>query len=388
MKRIGAFLIILLFCGNVYSLSYNIKGDNIIWSPVSEELLLYSVYGKASGTRIWKIFNIKNKKSDTMFYGNSLLPQWSLDGKSIVFTKKNVIQLFTDNKKVKEYTTSVVDLTDYNWGVKGDRLTYSNGEKIYILEIGKNNNYFVANGESPSFIDNDRKILYFDKDLKVNIIDETLKSRVLIDNMVKKVIPLKLKNGFLFHEENNIKFYDLLNNKSYIIVNDKNQILDFYISYDNEFLTYNNSKGEHFAVHILTHLKMQVKSDKKYFAHKLSYKNKFSCFEKSGEADIISADTYIDAFNINSIYKVSFGSIDNVKKGDTLEVYQEKKNPFTERLIGYDENGFKGSVRIISVYEDYCFVMIDKELSNNKKIEIGDAVLYKGKDKLGSILKK
>lgn len=387
MRKIIIFFIIIFLASNIYSLTFNIKGNNVIWSPVSKTLFLYSVYGKSSGTVIWKMYDLNKKKSSTVYYGNSLLPQASLDGESIIFTKKNVIQLYADGN-LKDYSTSVVDLTGFDWGLKGDKIVYSNGEKIYVLQIKDNNNYFVVNGDSPAFIDNDKKIIYLDKDQKVSVIDESLKSRCLIDNVVKEVYPLKDKNSFLFQTDRNIKLYELNNDIICTIVEDKDEISTFNVSYDFMFLTYNNNKGKHYMVHIPTHLKVEILDDKNFFSQKLSVENEFIAFEKSEQIVIKDVQSFIQAFNLGNIYKISLGKKDGLNNGINLEVYQEKKNPFTELTIGYEEQGFKGLVKIITIYEDYSYGMIDKEFSSDKPIEIGDAVLWKEKDKLGSILKK
>lgn len=388
MKKVFVLLIVLIFCSSLHTATHNMKGNNIIWSPVEETLFLYSVYGKSSGTTIWKVYDLLSKNQRTIYYGNSLLPQWSFDGKSIVFSKKNVIQISSEEGEMKDYTTSVADLVSFDYGVKGDKIVYSNGEKIYILELKANNNYFVVDGANPSYINNDKKIIYFDKDLKVNLVDETLKSKVIISNMVKKIYPFKKKDQFLYQEGRTIKLYDLSSGSSSDIVNDKQGVLDFEVSYDNQFITYQNNKGEHYIVHVPTHLKVKVLTDKKYFSQKLSNKNKYACFQKSGEISIRDIKTSINAFGLKNIYKLSIGKKDGLQPGISLEIYQEKKNPFTDKVIGYDEQGFKGTVKVIAVYAEYSYGMIDKEFSSDKPIEVGDAVLWKAKDKLGSVLKK
>ncbi|MBU1076515.1 MAG: hypothetical protein KKH98_04440 [Spirochaetes bacterium] len=388
MRKIILSVLFFFLCSNLYSLSYNIEGNHIIWSPVSESLFLYSVYGKSTGTTIWKVYDLKKKMGKTVYYGNSLLPQWSFDGKGIMFTKKNMMQMYSEEGELKEYATSVVDLLSFDWGVKGDKITYSNGEKIYVLEIENNNNYAVVDGESPSFMDNDKKILYFDKDLKVNLVDESLKSKILIDKSVKKVFPAKVKNMFFYQTEKDIDLYDLDSEAEYRIVEDENEISSFDVSYDHDFLTYINNKGDHFIVHIPTHLKIKMLSDKDYFAQKISSHNTLIAFEKSGAIEIKDVRSYLDTFKLENIFKISFGSTDGIIAGMSLEIYQEKKNPFTEKLIGYDEEGFKGAVKVIAVYKDHCFGMIDKEFSSEKTIEVGDAVLWKEKEKLARVLKK
>ena len=387
MKKILVFTILFFLTINLYSFSHNVKGNNVIWSPVSDLKFIYSIYGKSSGQTIWKIYYLEKKKEKTIYYGNSLIPQWSYDGKNLAFTKGNKLSINSDNKAV-EYETSVDHLSSFDWSLNGDKITYSDEEKIYVLELKNNNNYFVINGSSPSFIDNDKKMIYFDEELRVNIVDESLKSKIVLSDIVKKICPLKNQNKFLFQIEKAIKLYDLANDIIYTIAEDENTVSDFTVSYDYEFLAYNNPAGDHYIVHIPTRMKIKVTTDKNYFIQKLSGNNKYSAFEKDQEILILGIDSYINTFNLKNIYKISFGAKDKITPGTTLEIYQEKKNPFSDQLIGYEEQNFKGMVRIISVYEDYSLVVIDKEFSTDKKIENGDAVLWKEKDKLGTVLKK
>ncbi len=389
MKKILLFIILFFITLNLYSFSHTIKGNNLIWSPVSDLEFIYSIYGKSSGQIIWKKYDMGKQKGETVYYGDSLIPQWSYDGEITVFTKGKIF-IINSEGKTKEYESSVDDLASFDWSLKGDKIIYSDEEKIYILELKNNNNYFVIKGCSPAFIDNDKKILYFDEELKVNIIDESLKSKTIISEIVKKVYPLKNQNKFLFQIKKTIKLYDLSNSIIYVITEDKNSITGFAISYDFEFLTYNNEAGEHFIVHIPTRMKIKITEDKNFFIQKLSKSKKYSAFEKSREILILDISSYINAFNLNNIYKISFGAKDKIQPGTSLEIYQEKKNPFSNELIGYEEQNFKGLIKIMTVYEDYSFGIIDKEFSSNKKIEDGDAVLWKNKDKdkLGTVLKK
>ncbi len=386
--RLLSILMFYFLTQNVYSFTHTIKGNNIIWSPVSDLKFIYSVYGKSSGKKIWKEYDLKNRKEKTVYYGDSLVPQWSYDGKSVLFTKGNVLMINSKGTMVKEFKASVAEPTSLDWSLKGDKITYSDGEKIYMLELKNNNNYLVINGESPLFVDNDKKILYLDKDMKVNIVDKSLKSRVLLDKIVKKIFPLKNRNKFLFHTGNAIKLYDISDDIIYTLVLDEKKITGFNVSYDFNFLTYNNDIGEHFIVHIPTMLKVPVVKDEMFFTQKLSANIKYYALENSREIHIKDVENYISAFKLEDIYKASFGSADGIKVEASLEVYQEKKNPFTGKLTGYEAQNFKGSIRVIAVYKDYCFGMADKKSSDKNRIETGDVVIWKEKNKMGIIIKK
>lgn len=387
MKKIILLTILFFFALNSYSFSYDINGNNIIWSPISDLKFVYSVYGKASGKQIWKEYDLAKKRSETIFHGNSLIPQWSYDGKNIAFTKRNILLMRSANK-FKEYNTSVEDLLSIDWSLKGDKIIYSDGEKIYILEIRNNNNSFIIKGATPFFIGNDKKIIYFDENLRVNIFDESLRPKTILTNIVNKIYPLKNQNKFLFQIEKAIKLYDLNSDIIYTLVEDKNDISSFNLSYDFEFLTYNNNAGEHYIVHISTMRKVRITVDKNIFAQKLSESNKYCAFEKTGQIHIKDISSFIGAFELKNVYKISFGMLDDISMGASLEIYQEKRDPFKNTLIGYESNNFKGVVKTIAVYEDYSYGMLDKEFSSNKPIEVGDAVVWKEKNKLGIVLKK
>ncbi len=386
MKKILTVILFLLILTDLYSFSKEINGNNIIWSPVSDIQFLYSVYGKSSGKTMWRVYDTEQDQGNTIHYGNSLVPKWSYDGKKIVFTDKNMILIYSDDQKVQKYSTSVDDLVSFDWSLKEDKITYSDGEKIYILELSKKNNYLVINGESPLFIDNDKQIIYFDRNSRVNIVDESLKSRVLLTNIIQKIFSLKNQNSFIFQDDNTIKLYDISHSVIYTLVQDENEIDSLNISYDFEFLTYSDNIGEHFVVHIPTMMKVSVLKNKDFFAQRLSMNNKYSAFEKNGMIQVKDVKSYISAFNLKNIFKISMGSSDGIKIGSLLEVYQEKKNPFTGKQIGYEEQCYKGALKVIAVYEDYCFASPDKDFTGNKTIEVGDAVLWKGKNKLGNIL--
>ncbi len=388
LKQILIIIIVLLTLTlNLHSFSLDINGNNIIWSPVSDFWFFYSVYGKSSGKTIWKMYDLKKKKSETIYYGNSLLPQWSSDGKSVVFTKGDLLMVNLKGTIDKEYKTAVKEPASFDWSLKGDKVTYSDGEKIYVLEMKNNNNYFVIRGESPLFIDNDKKIIYFDEDMKVNILDESLKSKVVFQDIVKKILPLKKENKFLFQADRMIKLYDLEDDIIYTLVKDGNDIGSFNLSFDCNFLTYNNSAGEHFIVHIPTMRKIPLLTDRKFFAQKLSGNSQYCAFEKEGQTHIKDIKSFVAAFNLKDIYKISFGAADDISAGTSLEVYQEKKNPFTGKLAGYDAQNFKGTINIIAVYNGYSYGMKDKKSSAGKHFEVGDVVLWKKQNKMGVIQK-
>ncbi len=387
-SKILIITILLFFLPlNLHSFSLDINGNNIIWSPVSDFQFIYSVYGKSSGKTIWKMYDLKKKKSETIYYGNSLLPQWSFDGKSVVFIRGDLLMVNSKGKIDKEYKMAVAEPASFDWSLKGDKITYSDGEKIYVLEMKKNNNYFVIKGESPLFIDNDKKIIYFDEDMKVNIVDESLKSKVIFPDIVKKILPIKKENKFLFQAGRMIKLYDLSDDIIYTVVKDGNDIASFNLSYDCNFLTYNNNAGEHFIVHIPTMRKIPLVTDKKFFTQKLSGNSKYCAFEKEGQIHIKDIKSFIDAFNLKDIYKISFGAIDGISAGASLEVFQEKKNPFTGKLAGYDAQNFKGTIKVIAVYNGHSYGMKDKKSSVGKQFEVGDVVLWKEQNKMGIIQK-
>ncbi|MDD5065572.1 MAG: hypothetical protein PHF84_00860 [bacterium] len=383
MKKTAVLIgIILLSCSCLQAL--NIKGNNLIWSPVSSNDLIYSVYGKSSGTVIWKLYHISENDEETIFYGNSLVPLWSYDGKNIVFTRKESLVLNYSNKE-KEIKVTAGHIATYDISLKSDKILYSDNEKIFVCELKDNNNYFFANGSNPLFVDNDKKVIFCDENLKANIMDQDMNAKVLFTNIVKKIIPVKSDDSFLFLDNNRISLYDLSDQTAYPVVDDESEILDFQLAYDPDFLTYQNNQGKSFMVHIPTRLKVLLLEEKGVFSQKLSRDNRFCAFEKNNLILINNIEKYTATFNLNSVYRISLGEKDGLNSGVQVEVYEEKKNPFTQKVIGYDENGFKGVLKIITVFKNYSYGLLEKDLSTDKIFQKGDAVLWKEKNALGTI---
>ncbi|MHA1344554.1 MAG: hypothetical protein ACTSQG_11240 [Promethearchaeota archaeon] len=345
IKKVSIILIFLFFLINSFLFSYSkeISGNNIIWSPVSDTIFLFSKFTKGSGKSIWKLYDLDKGRSQTLIWHESLIPKFSSDGKFVIFAVKNKFLIYNiKDGTSKEFNSAVDTIESFDVSLSNNKIVYSDGDKIYVLNIFQKDNFFVVNGSSPFFINSDKTIIYFDEDLKVNLIDESLSSKSLLTNVVSKLIPFKKENKFLFSINNYIKLYDLDKGKIFVLIKEKNGIDNFNISYDGEFLNYDNNKGEHFVVHIPTGLRVKIFTDKKIFAQKMSCNNKYCAFEKSRTTLIKDVGIYIKAFHLEDIYKVSFGKKDGLKIGTMLEVYQEKKNPFTGKLIGYDEQNFKG----------------------------------------------
>lgn len=383
MKKTALWFLLVL-AGVRTAPALTIRGNSVIWSSVSGQEFVYSVYGKSSGNVMWKKYSVKDGDEETVFHGSSLPPLWSQDGSFIVFSRKNALVLRYTNAE-KEHKTASSSIASFDLSKKSDKIVYSDSEKIYMCEPGKNNNYFFTGGSGPQFMDNDRKVLFLDENLKTGVVDEELKSRILLTNIVKKIAAFKSENRFLFLEGNRIGLYDLADDLVYPVVSDESEILNFSLSRDGRFLVYNSSPGEVFLVHIPTRLKVLILNDKAVFNHQLSADNRFCSFEKSNQTSIMDMENFIESFGLDSVFRISLGMKDGLKNGMSVEVYEEKRNPFTQKVIGYDENGFKGVLKIISVFHAHSYGIQQEEESTDKPFQPGDAVLWKEKNVTGSI---
>ena len=380
------FIIFFIQLNLINAEALTIHGNNLCWSPADENKFIYSSYGKKSENSIWHLYNIGNNNEDTIYFGESTKPLWLYNGKNIIFTKNNKIIIYENNSQ-KEFASSSENITSVDVSLKSDKILYSDGYKINIFDVNNNNNSFIINGHDPVYFDNDNKILFLDENLQVNVLDESLKTTVVLKDIVKKILPLKNDNKFLYLYNNTINLFDFQDQTVYPIVEESTEIINFNIGFNNDFLVYNSKPGDVFLVHIPTKLKVKIYSDKDCFSQKLSFQNKYCAFEKNEQIIINNIEEQVKAFNINNIFKVALGVKDGINTQMQLEIYEKKINPFTQKVIGYEPEQFKGVLKIISVYNGYSYGILDKENSTGKAIGSGDIALWKEKNITAAIEK-
>jgi len=388
LKSILIFILLFLVIYQ-FGYSFTITGNNVIWSTEDKEEFIYSVYGKGTGKKIWKLYNIKEKSGITLFYGIGVIPQWSFDGKEIATASKNKIDVYYGPGTKKSYSLATEEIVELDFSYDGKKVVYSDGAKIYMLNLETGENSYVSYGKKPAFINKDKAIIFFDENYHLSTIDKEFKKKTIITNIVQKVFPFKTKNCFIFqdNEKERIKFFDLDINKEIVIVEEEQEIPEFSVSPDYGFVIYTLENGELYIANIPTRLKVKILKDYGIFTPRISKDNKYCSYEKVNKIYIKEITKYIKAFELDKIYKINIGAVQGITIGTSIEIYEERKNPFTGKVIGMDENKFKGVLKVITVYDTYCYAKIDEEYKTEYTIEINDIAYWKEKDLMGTIVK-
>ncbi len=390
IKKIIFLIIACIFYVNLNSVyPIIIKGNHIIWSTEDENEFLYSVYGKSTGKKIWKIYNIKEKTGITLFYDTGVVPVWSFDGKKIVTARKDKVDIYFSPDSKKSYTLAADEVVDIDLSYNGKKIVYSDGTEIYLLDLETGENSLLGKGKKPAFINKDKAIIFFNEEFFLSAFDKNLQMKVITTNFIKNVFPFKTSNKIVFQDTDSskIKLFDLDLNvyKEIIIVDENDEIIDFSVSPDNNFLIYILKNGGLYLVHIPTHLKIKILNEYGIFTPKISKNNKYCSYEKENQIYIKEISNYIKAFNFDKIFKVNMGASQGITIGTSIEVYEERKNPFTGEVIGMDVNKFKGVLKVITVYDSYCYCKIDEEFKTDKSIEINDIAYWKEKNVMGVV---
>jgi hypothetical protein len=260
--------------------------------------------------------------------------------------------------------------------------------KIYLLDINENKNSFVTYGQYPFYINNDKNIIFLNENNKLSMLDNELNSKIIIDYYVNKYLPFKDKNGFIFqdNELNKLKLFDLDFNKIITIIDEDNEITDFSVSQDENFVIYIVNNSKLFIAHISTKLKVLILSNNNIFSPAISKDNKYYSYEKNEKIFIDYAEKFINAFELDKIFKINIGSKHGLTLQDKVEVYEERRN-LEGKIIGMDYNKFKGVLKILAIYDDYSFAKLDEEFKTNFKIELDDIAYFKANDVMGIISK-
>ena len=278
---------------------------------------------------------------------------------------------------------------DIDLSYNGKKIVYSDGTEIYLLDLETGENSLLGKGKKPAFINKDKAIIFFNEEFFLSAFDKNLQMKVITTNFIKNVFPFKTSNKIVFQDTDSskIKLFDLDLNvyKEIIIVDENDEIIDFSVSPDNNFLIYILKNGGLYLVHIPTHLKIKILNEYGIFTPKISKNNKYCSYEKENQIYIKEISNYIKAFNFDKIFKVNMGASQGITIGTSIEVYEERKNPFTGEVIGMDVNKFKGVLKVITVYDSYCYCKIDEEFKTDKSIEINDIAYWKEKNVMGVV---
>ncbi|GEM_PF-3316873 len=381
VKKIILFLIVPFFFINSLQ-SVTVNGNNAIWSTEEDEEFLYSVIGKNTGKKIWKIYNIKKSTAITLFYDTGIIPVWSNDGKIIATSQKDKLIVYKGPTNTKSFNLATTEIVDMNFSYDNSKIVYSDGSKIYLMELANGENSFLGDGSKPFFMNNDKSIIYFDEEFHISTYKSNLKSDVITREFIKTVLPFKNENKYIFQDNDlkKIKLMDINLFKTVNVVEEYDEITDFAISQDNKFIVYVVNGRDLYIAHIPTRLKVNVLSDSSIYTPKLSKFLKYCSYEKNEIIYIKEIDKYIDAFKLDKIFRVNIGFKQGVTMGMSLEAYEERKNPFTGQVIGMDNNKFKGLLKVITVYDDYCYCQVDESVQSGNKIEVNDIAYWKEKD--------
>ncbi|MBN1898261.1 MAG: WD40 repeat domain-containing protein [Spirochaetes bacterium] len=390
MRKILFMISLCLFLINSHLLhAVTIRGNDLIWSTEDKSEFLYSMLGKGTGKKIWKIYNLKEQTGITLFYDTGIRPVWSWDGKIIAIARKDEIDLYTGPGKKKTWQLATEELIDMDFSLDSKKMVYSDGAKIHIIDLEKGENSFLVHGKKSYYINNDKNILFFDENYKLSVIDKNFKIEQITDKFIEKICPFKKENKFVFQDEDKkrIKLFDLdiAAYQEIVIVKHDDEITDFSLSYDNQFIIYAIKDREIFIVHIPTRLKVKVSEEENIFTPRLSRDNAFCSYEKQDKIFITDISKFIQAFRLDDIFKINVGSLQGVQIGTTIEVYEERRNPFSGQVIGMDANKFKGVLKVISVYDSFCYGRIDEEYKTKNPIEENDIAYWKEKEVMGVI---
>jgi hypothetical protein len=82
------------------------------------------------------------------------------------------------------------------------------------------------------------------------------------------------------------------------------------------------------------------------------------------------------------LVRISLGSKDNALPGEVVRFFEEKVNPVSGEVTGYDGSRPKGQGKILMVFGGYSFVEMDKP----GRIEVGDAVVSSGRETTAAVL--
>ena len=394
MNRLN-FLFIFVFILNLLNLTLKyklypitIQGNNLIWSTDDNSEFICAFNEKLEGKKIWKLYNINENLNLTILRNIDLQPKWSKSGKKIVATEKNNIYILTSPVDKINLKTITENILHFDINNLENKILYSDRLKIYLLDINENKNSFVTYGQYPFYINNDKNIIFLNENNKLSMLDNELNSKIIIDDYVNKYLPFKDKNGFIFqdNELNKLKLFDLDFNKIITIIDEDNEITDFSVSQDENFVIYIVNNSKLFIAHIPTKLKVLILSNNNIFSPAMSKDNKYYSYEKNEKIFIDYAEKFINAFELDKIFKINIGSKHGLTLQDKVEVYEERRN-LEGKIIGMDYNKFKGVLKILAIYDDYSFAKLDEEFKTNFKIELDDIAYFKANDVMGIISK-
>jgi len=354
-----------------------------MWSP-TENVLLYSAVGKTSGSLVWRLYNPQNKSDImTLFYGQNILPVWSYDGEYVTYQKKNQIIILDSAKNKTTIDSSVSSIETLSWAPDSLKIVYAGDNKIFLYDLASRNTAFMSYGRNPYFLGNNLGLIYTDDDFELYFINSKGEKDILLDNIDEYVVS-KNSSFFVACNETEHKFiiYNLLlnatNSFSY-----KGNFSGFDIDFNNKYLLYAVDSGI-YAYNILSKEQNQIFKEGIY--PKFSFNNTYISYELQKIAKIIDMKDVQYLFPVREIYTISIGKNKGLKRGDILGVYEEKVNPFSNAVIGYDNTQKKTTVKIISVYDD--FSLAEKENKGEKiKLEVNDAVVKSDQITFGYITK-
>ncbi len=388
MRKVFLVLIILffitfhLFAGISFKLKLN--GSSIKWSPLNKYEFIYAIYGKSTGEKIWKMYNLKSEKEETVVTRTLIPPVWSLKQNQIVYGLKNRI-LIKSQQMEREYEVPISQIAFIDFPVNSENIIYSGEEKIYLLNTENGKNSFIENGENASFMNNDSMIIFLDPDNNLSLLDSSMKKIIIFTNFFYHFLPFKFSDKIIFKYRNNLFLCSVPSIKTNAKIVSTAGISDFNISFDEKYIIYTTEDGKIMIHHIDSGINSLLFQKDGAVTSSLSLNNQFLSIETEKKIFIYEITELERFIGLDRIFKVFFLENISLPPDTEVEIYEEKLNPFTSKITGYDDTALKAKAKIIRSTPGMGIVKIIS--GNLNEIEKGDAVVL-NKKLIGKISEK
>lgn len=372
--------VFFLICCNVLNADEEnwIYGQNVTFSPAADEFIYFN-YGKTKASKIWRIFSIKEDKDlDTIIYNIDTYPVWSAIGSIVAYPDKNKIILISPSGK-NEFTGSANNINLISFAPDDKKIVYSDFEKIYILDLETKKNSFLAYGKKPVWTE--KGIIYKDDNNFVYVFGTAGGEKLILSDIdeftVSKDSKLIIGTGLEFQ---GFVTYNLETSETNFIAI-TNSIQGYDTSPDGRYLIFSLANSGIWIRDMDTGLSYKILQNGIF--PKWSWTGNYITYEYNKKIFIKETKEFLSSIKSKKLYKINIGSSVGLKLGDILQVYEEKIDPFTDKVTGYDQTHPKTKVKIISIFPDYSYV--DKVSDDATELEINDVVFSQKVNKFGVI---
>jgi WD40 repeat protein len=358
-----------------------VPGQNLLWNP-TENVFIFAKTGKTSGEQIWHLFDPAGDGDlDTLFYGKNMTPVWSYDGKYVAYQKGSNVIIMDDKKNTTSFPSQVSAVDTIAWSPDVLKLMYSGDNKLFLYDFTLRGGSLVTYGRKPLMLQQNRGLIFSDDEFNIYYLDQTMEKSLLLSDIDDFRVS---RDGSMLIAWNGkdkrfIKMDLVTKSTTDFMLADN--ISGFDLSPDSTYLIYAVNNGGIMIRNIKSGQEVQLFSEGIF--PRFSFDGSWlSCEMPKSDARVMRSAAFSNRLPVAVFIKINLGKKDGLKPGDIVKVYEERLNPFTKQVVGYDPDRYKTDLKVLNVFESFAMTQDKAAVS---KVELNDAAVIPDRNLLGAV---